>query len=87
MPRGLPLCAIPALHGARLLDNSASVLEQRSGLITACPKTALPKALQLPDSTRLNSSILPVHKQMISDFTCLTIDEAHFPRMKTVECT
>jgi hypothetical protein len=53
MPQGLPLCAILALHGARLLDNWASVLEQRSEHITTCPKTPLPKALQLADSMRL----------------------------------
>ena len=55
------------LHSVILAGLTRTVLNRvlilLVGPITACPKTLLPTILQLPDSTRLISSILHVHKQ------------------------
>jgi hypothetical protein len=55
------------LHSVILAGLTRTVLNRvlilLVGPITGCPKTLLPKAPQLADSTRVNSSSLPVHKQ------------------------
>ena len=59
------------LHSVILAGLTRTVLNRVPillvGPITGCPKTLLRKAPQLADSTRLISSILPVHKQMFSE--------------------
>jgi hypothetical protein len=57
------------LHSAILAGLTRTVLNRvlvlLVGSITGCPKTLLPKALQLAHSTWLVFCFLPVHKQMI----------------------